>query len=205
MERYRREERMLKKDITYTDINEQPVTETFYFGITKAEIVEMEFATPGGLKNHIEALIEAVDGKTIITLIKDFIAMTVGQRVDGRFVKSESFAKAFMSSEPYSVVFMEFLQNPNSVSEFIKAVLPADLSEKYVEELTNGALPVGREYTEQELLDMDQDEFDAVVGTDLRKMTPAQMQIAYVRRTSAPATSRPKTGGKAKQRKIQPV
>lgn len=195
---------MLKREITYTDIDEQTVTETFYFGITKAEIAEMEFSTPGGLKNHIEALVQAQDGKTIITLIKDFIAMTVGQRVDGRFVKSESFTRAFMSSEPYSVIFMEFLENPNSVADFIKAVLPSDLSEKYVEELANGAVASDREYTEEELLAMDQAEFDAIVGTDMSKMTRAQMQIAYVRRTQGPAPK--KTGAKNKPRKTtQPV
>lgn len=173
---------MLKKEITYEGID-GPVTETFYFGITKAELVEMEHAKPGGFKNYVEALISANDGRTILTLIKDFIGMTVGKRVDDRFVKDPDFTKAFMSSEPYSVVFMEFLENPNSVEGFIKQVLPSDLGEKYLEEVASAHKNDQREYTEDELLTMDEDEFTKVAGPDPKEWSREHLQIAFQRRS----------------------
>ena len=40
---------MLKKTVTYTDYNGSERTEDFYFNLTKAEIMEMELSTSGGL------------------------------------------------------------------------------------------------------------------------------------------------------------
>ena len=40
---------MLKKTITYKDYNGTERTEDFYFNLTKAEVMEMEMSTSGGL------------------------------------------------------------------------------------------------------------------------------------------------------------
>lgn len=191
---------MLKRTITYPNIDDEMVTEEFYFGITKAELAEMEMEKPGGFKNYVEALIAANDGKTILTLIKDFIRMTVGHRVNGRFVKDEEFTAAFMSSEPYSAIFMEFLQNPNSVEDFIKGVLPADLADKFVEEAASAKSP-NHEYTEKELLEMSWEEFDRVAGTDAKEMTKEHLQIAFLRKERNPRPAKKK----AKKALPQPV
>ena len=45
---------MLKKTIKYTDYNGVERTEDFYFNITKAEAIEMEMTTTGGMSAMIE-------------------------------------------------------------------------------------------------------------------------------------------------------
>lgn len=45
---------MLKKTITYTDCNDVERTEDFYFNLSKAEVIEMELTTTGGMTKVIE-------------------------------------------------------------------------------------------------------------------------------------------------------
>ena len=44
---------MLKKTITYNDYNGVERTEDFYFNLSKAEILEMEMGTSGGLAENL--------------------------------------------------------------------------------------------------------------------------------------------------------
>ena len=47
---------MLKKAISYTDYDGNERTETFYFNLSKAEIIEMEMGTTGGMKNMLKGI-----------------------------------------------------------------------------------------------------------------------------------------------------
>ena len=40
---------MIKKTVTYTDYNGVERTENFYFNLSKAEVMEMEMSTAGGM------------------------------------------------------------------------------------------------------------------------------------------------------------
>ena len=48
---------MLKETITYTDYNGIEKTEDFYFNLSKAEIMEMEMSTVGGLAEMIQKIL----------------------------------------------------------------------------------------------------------------------------------------------------
>ena len=61
---------MLKKTITYTDYNGSERTEDFYFNLTKAEIMEMEMSTTGGLAEMIQRIVAAQDTPAIIKIFK---------------------------------------------------------------------------------------------------------------------------------------
>ena len=41
---------MFKKPITWTDYDGKEITEDFYFNLTRAEVMEMELGTEGGLE-----------------------------------------------------------------------------------------------------------------------------------------------------------
>ena len=62
---------MLKKNITYTDFNGMERSEDFYFNLTKAEVMEMEMSTVGGLSEMIQRIIAAQDTPSIIKVFKD--------------------------------------------------------------------------------------------------------------------------------------
>lgn len=122
---------MLKKTITYTDYNNVERTEDFYFNLTKAEIMEMEMGTSGGLAEMINKIVSSKDTPSIITVFKDIILKAYGEKSpDGkRFVKSKEISTAFSQTEAYSQLFMELSLNADAAAKFVNGIIPGDLPE----------------------------------------------------------------------------
>ena len=122
---------MLKKTIKYTDYNGVDREEDFYFNLTKAEIMEMELGTSGGLAEMIEKVVKSQDGPTIMKIFKDLVLKAYGEKTpDGkRFVKSEEIANAFSQTEAYSILFMELATDANAAANFVNGIIPADLQD----------------------------------------------------------------------------
>lgn len=120
---------MLKKTITYTDYNGVNRTEDFYFNLNKAEIMEMEMGTVGGLAEMIQKVIAAQDAPSIIRIFKDLVLKAYGEKsADGkRFVKSPEIAEAFSQTEAYSVLFMELATDADMAAKFIEGIIPGDI------------------------------------------------------------------------------
>lgn len=118
---------MLKKSITYTDYNEVTHTETYYFNLSKAECMEMEMSTSGGLTEMIDKIIETQDVPAIIKIFKDLILKAYGVKSpDGkRFIKSEELSTAFAQTEAYSVLFMELATNAEEAAAFVNGIMPS--------------------------------------------------------------------------------
>lgn len=127
---------MLKKTITYTDYEDNKRTEDFYFNLSKAELLEMEMSTAGGLEKKINAIVQAQDTSKIMALFKDIILKAYGEKSeDGRrFVKSEELSSNFCQTEAYSELIMELLSDTNKASAFISGIIPADISKQAAEE-----------------------------------------------------------------------
>ena len=119
---------MLKKTITYVDYNGAERTEDFYFNLSKAEVMEMEMSTSGGLAEMIKKIVAAQDAPAII---KDLILKAYGEKSpDGkRFIKSEEIATSFSQTEAYSQLFMELATNADEAAKFVNGIIPAS-SEK---------------------------------------------------------------------------
>lgn len=118
---------MLKKSITYTDYNEVTHTETYYFNLSKAECMEMEMSTSGGLTEMVNKIIETQDVPAIIKIFKDLILKAYGVKSpDGkRFIKSEELSTAFAQTEAYSVLFMELATNAEEAAAFVNGIMPS--------------------------------------------------------------------------------
>lgn len=118
---------MLKKTITYVDYNGAERTEDFYFNLSKAEVMEMEMSTSGGLAEMIKKIVAAQDAPAIIKIFKDLILKAYGEKSpDGkRFIKSEEIATSFSQTEAYSQLFMELATNADEASKFVNGIIPA--------------------------------------------------------------------------------
>lgn len=118
---------MLKKTITYPDYNGLDRTEDFYFNLTKAEIMEMELSTTGGLSEMISRIVAAKDAPAIIKVFKELILKAYGQKsADGkRFVKSAALSEEFAQTEAYSILFMELATDADAAAKFVNAIVPA--------------------------------------------------------------------------------
>lgn len=117
---------MYKKVMTFTDFDGNTRTETFWFNLTEAEVVELEMGVSGGLTNMLERIVAAQDSKSIVETFKKLILMSYGEKTpDGRgFRKSKEIADAFMQTQAYSDLFMELSRDANAASEFFKGVIP---------------------------------------------------------------------------------
>lgn len=119
---------MLKKSITYYDYNGVERTEDFRFNLSKAELMEMEMSTNGGLTEMINKIVAAQDIPAIIKVFKDLILKAYGEKSpDGkRFIKSKELSTAFAQTEAYSQLFMELATNPEEAAKFINGIIPTD-------------------------------------------------------------------------------
>lgn len=120
---------MLKKTITYTDYNDNPRTEDFYFNLTKVELMRMEATIQGGLSKKLERVSKAKDAAAIMEVMEDLIRKSYGiKTADGGFVKRQEYVDEFVSTDAYSELFMELVTDADKASEFVKGILPANLS-----------------------------------------------------------------------------
>ena len=123
---------MIKKTITYKDYNDVERTEDFYFNLTKAEIMEMEMGTTGGLAESIRKIILTKDVPSSIKLFKDLVLKAYGEKsADGkRFIKSEALSTEFSQTEAYSILFMELATDADKAAEFVNGIIPSDLAKQ---------------------------------------------------------------------------
>lgn len=130
---------MLKKTITYKDFDGNTRTEDHYFNLTQTELVEITLNMPDGMSeddvagNTEQAALRIIDrlgGDGVFNFIKEIILKSYGiKSADGkRFEKSEQISKEFSETLAYDQMFMEMMQNDKAASDFITAVIPADLA-----------------------------------------------------------------------------
>ena len=123
---------MLKKTITYKDYNGTERTEDFYFNLTKAEVMEMEMSTSGGLAEMIENIVKAQDSPSIIKIFKNLILKAYGEKSpDGkRFMKVNDagvpLSVAFSQTEAFSILFMELATDAEAASNFVNGIIPSN-------------------------------------------------------------------------------
>ena len=123
---------MIKKTVTYTDYNGVERTENFYFNLSKAEVMEMEMGTEGGMAESIQKIIDAKDAPAIIRVFKDLVLRAYGEKSDDgrRFMKSKEISEAFSQTEAYSQIFMELATDSDAAAKFINGIVPADLAQQ---------------------------------------------------------------------------
>ena len=119
---------MLKKTMTYIDYNGTERKEDFYFNLTKAELMEMELSTKGGLSEMLQGIIDSQDMPAIIKFFKEIILKADGKKTpDGRgFEKSEEISRDFSQTEAYSDLFMLLATNAEEAAKFINGIVPSD-------------------------------------------------------------------------------
>jgi len=165
---------MLKKTITYEDLDGNPITEDFYFNLSKAELAEMELAVQGGLSEHLQKIVKSQDGGEIIATFKKIIGDSIGRRSeDGkRFIKSEEIKQEFFQSDAYSALFMDLVTDADAAANFVNGIMPKDMGDVMQQKgpLTDIPLPEeteddrpawireDREPTREEMAKMSKDE-----------------------------------------------
>lgn len=126
---------MIKKTVTYKDLNGKERTETFYFHYFESEIMDMEMSEEGGLAERIQRIIDAKDQASLLKVIKKFVVDAYGIKSDDgrRFIKSQDVKDAFIQCPAYSKIYMELLTNDELAAEFVNQVVPEDMAAQLAE------------------------------------------------------------------------
>jgi hypothetical protein len=210
---------VIKKDISYEDLDGNTVIETFHFNLSTAELADMALTSEGGggLADEIRKIQATSDVNLVLKSFKKILEASVGKREGNRFVKDAETRSNFMDTEAYGSLFMELATDPPKMIEFIRGVIPKNLETRLNQQMADQGLdiqgwtqperkvetvqvdleavpadvPVAEEpkdditqYTRAQLMEMDEDKFYNLVGSDSRKWTKAVLSIAMARRAA---------------------
>src|SRR3954464_13358968 len=105
---------MLKKAITFTNIDGVTVTEEFHFQISQSDATKMMLVEGEDYQERIMKRTEERDGAKIIEHFENLLRAAVGKREGMRFVKNREITDYFMQSGAYDAFFMELIRTPDS-------------------------------------------------------------------------------------------
>lgn len=122
---------MLKREVTYENYDGVEVKETFYFNLTRSEIIMMGMEEDGDVAERLQAILDKKDGKQIVKTFHDLLLRSYGEKsADGRrFVKSAELSKAFSETPAFDVIFEEMMTNPDKALDFINGLIPKQYRE----------------------------------------------------------------------------
>lgn len=118
---------MLKKDITYEDLDGNKITETFYFHLNKAEAVQVQARFFGAAGQKIADSINKNNFTVAIDAVLDLILMAYGEKsADNKeFIKNEENRNWFKNTNAYGELVEELSQSEEKLIEFMRGVMPA--------------------------------------------------------------------------------
>lgn len=203
---------MITKSITYTNAMGEEVTEEFYFHLAKHELFDLNVMGNKGIEEIGNELMKARDGETAWKLTKDLVLMTYCERSpDGKgydkidFVTGAPLSRRFQGTEAFDNLLVELVSDAAKAAEFFSALVPekwrAELNEavavadKPSNHAGGGAVdvpaaPVAPEKSEPtladfsrvQLVEMSDEQFFKLAGTDSSKWDRDTLQIAFQRK-----------------------
>lgn len=141
---------MYRKVITYTDFNGVEKTKTFYFNLTRPELIEMKRSPIVEMQHIIERVRNMKDPQNELTLEeKDEIQGKMGDILRELVIQSygvksedgETFSKrfngskfgageSFVESMAYDALYMEMISDIKNLINFVRAVIPASVNQE---------------------------------------------------------------------------
>lgn len=121
---------MLVREFIYKDYNGTTQKETFCFNLTKADLLEMNMGSFGGMDDLMKRLVREDKPGEIVKMFKELILSSVGRKSpDGRrFLRNEEIRNDFYETEAYSQLFTELVTDSKKLKAFLLAVIPEDVA-----------------------------------------------------------------------------
>lgn len=118
---------MIKKEVT-VDGFDGPETRTYYFHLTKAEVMTWMKETKGKLQEELQRVskLDVEDDLTdLFEMVGRILHRAVGERQGQRFVKNADIADDFVFSGALDAVLADLLEHPDEIEQFTTGLLPA--------------------------------------------------------------------------------
>lgn len=149
---------MLKKTITYEGMDGSDVTEDFYFHLSKANLMELNWKVEGGFKAMLAEITAAQTGKpdeekteaelaaeqeATHNAFKKIVLVAVGKKSsDGKhFLKSDDIRGDFENTEAFSELLFSLMADENVAAAFINGLMPRGFVEQ-----VSAAITVNKPY-----------------------------------------------------------
>ena len=134
---------MLKKQVTYSDYDDNVRTDTLYFHLNKFEWLELETYTTGCLIENLEHAVETKNHKKTIDLLKKIILRAYGEKnpETGVFEKDDDRAIKFSKTEAFSTLFYEIAYDEEAAKAFFLGLIPKDSRDEVIKKL-NEPIPL---------------------------------------------------------------
>lgn len=115
---------MISKTIKYVDYNGVEKIGTYWFNMSRADLIELEMTSDGGWFDRIKQLISEQRVPEAYRMIEQFIKDSYGVKTaDGGFDKDPKYLKAFRDSEAYSELIFGFVEHPDQFADFVNGVV----------------------------------------------------------------------------------
>lgn len=143
---------MLKKTVTFTNIDGQTVTRDLYFNIAANELVEKEALSDQTYSQKLTNIASSNKLSKIYPMVLEFLEDGYGVRTpEGDFEKSpEAWAK-FKNSLAFQALMDELLMDPSNngdkLANFINGMLPPDLAARVREQQARPGFRPGADTT----------------------------------------------------------
>jgi hypothetical protein len=124
---------MIRKEIHYFDLNDEPQVEEAYFHLYADDLIEMEGSVEGGLGSMLENLVRREDTSAAAVQFRDFISLSYGfKSPDGsRFDRADAEqTRKFVKSSAFDALFIELGASDEAATEFFMGILPRSFREK---------------------------------------------------------------------------
>lgn len=120
---------MIRKDITFTNFNNEEVTKTCFFNLSKADLIRMEVEVPGGFGEYLTRIAKAEDNQAIMAVVEKIILASYGVKSeDGmRFIKSQAILDDFAQTNAYSELLIGLCSDEDELAAFVSGIIPHNL------------------------------------------------------------------------------
>lgn len=138
---------MFKKEVTYTNFEDQEITETCWFSLSEADILELQLAPKEGLQEYMEHIMAEIDDHRteVLAFIKQVLLKAYGVRreIGGKaiFTKTADDLLIFQYSGAFDAVYTELLKHPEEIYTFMRLAAPSKYRESLAEAEREGKLP----------------------------------------------------------------
>lgn len=148
---------MLRKQITYKNpFDGTEVTETHYFHLTEADIVELDMVHKDGLIPYLISGIANEDKALVFSELKKMILKAYGKRQGSKFLQNQQLRDEFLSTGAYSALFIELLRDTTALSAFVNGIASGTMTTTSLSAVPDSGEP--RKVYSRDLLDLSQED-----------------------------------------------
>lgn len=119
---------MIKKEIKYTDFEGEPITKTFHFHLSKAELITLNHrASNKTLLEDLASVESTPEGaREVLLIFEEILEASVGRASDDgkSFIRGELFHSELFDTDALSELLVELVNDQHEARVFVEGVLP---------------------------------------------------------------------------------